>query len=89
MSLPVDFVTQTDFENARDNEKSQRGYVDYIERNITDLLDNFNAEEDFVDTDNESDHEELPSKKLVSRKIQSSEKQSLNENLQDVQLVTL
>ena len=37
-----------------------------------------NVEEDFTDTDNENDHEKLPTKNLKLRNIESGKKQSLN-----------
>ena len=62
-SLPVESTPQIDFENTRDEDvdiTSRKGYVDYSERNFTDLFnipDYNNIDEDQYSScsDNESD----------------------------------
>ena len=62
-SLPVESTPQIDFENTRDEDvdiTSRKGYVDYSERNFTDLFnisDDNNIDEDQYSrcSDNESD----------------------------------
>ena len=43
------------------------GCIDYIECNFTDSFDTFNTEKDSADTDNESDNEEVLSKKKQTK----------------------
>ena len=61
--MHVELVRQTDYENARGDgdETSQRGYLDHVELNFTDFFENFNAEENFTNPHNKSNHEEVSS----------------------------
>ena len=61
-SLPVKSTPQTDFENTRDedDEVSSKGYVDYYERNFTDLFNipdysNIDKNQQSSRSDSESD----------------------------------
>ena len=76
--LPVQSLSKKDFENTRNEDADQtarRGYIDYSERNFTDLFDITNINENQQssssdkendESDNESDEnetDEVPSKR--------------------------